>query len=212
MIRRLFTLLLTGFLAAGPAFAQQGGRPPHILALSWSPDYCAHHGSERSARDQCGAKAAFGFIVHGLWAEVLENPAACRPRERPPTAVIERMMPIMPSAGLIEHEWNVHGRCSGLSADDYFDRVARAFLKVQVPDRLQRPDAPVTTDVLHLKRWFQEANPGLLASMMDVQCDPGGTRLKEIRFCMGDALDFRPCGPKAGDQCKGGAVVIAPVR
>ncbi|WP_158240757.1 ribonuclease T2 family protein [Telmatospirillum siberiense] len=215
MPRRLILLVLFCLLSLSGAHAQQGARrqegPAFLLSLSWSPDYCAHHGHERTARSQCRGRTAYGFIVHGLWPEEEPAQAACRPAGSLPPPLVERMMPIMPSAGLIEHEWATHGRCSGFSADDYFDRVSQAFLKVQIPDRLQHPDGLIVTDVVHLKRWFQEANPGLQSAMMSVHCEARGTNLREIRFCMGKALDFRPCAPAPNDQCPNGAVRIAPV-
>lgn len=215
MLRRLTVVFLFCLLTLSGAHAQQGARrqdgPAFLLALSWSPDYCLHHGHERAARSQCRRPASYGFIVHGLWPEEEPSHASCRPDGALPAALVERMMPIMPSAELIGHEWAAHGRCSGLSADDYFDRVSQAFLKIQIPDRLQHPDTAIVTDVLHLKRWFQEANPGLQSSMMSLHCDARGGRLREIRFCMGKSLDFRPCVPAPDDQCPAGAVHIPPV-
>ena len=40
----------------------------YVLALSWSPAFCADRrsGTENA---QCGAGRAFGFIVHGLWPQ-----------------------------------------------------------------------------------------------------------------------------------------------
>ncbi len=205
-------------LFAGPGLhAQQAPGPGafdyFLLALSWSPQYCVQHGRQASARDECHGPQAHGFIAHGLWPEDDSgaSPKTCRPPSPLPDRLLERMMPIMPSAQLVAHEWTVHGSCSGLSADDYFDRLSQAFRKVQIPARLARPDAPIGTDVTHVRQWFQEANPGLQTNMLTIQCDPRDAALREVRFCMGKNLDFRPCIAAQTDHCPGGSVRIAPV-
>lgn len=213
MPKRLTLACLFCFCAATFAHAQPTARQEtgsYLLALSWSPHYCAQHGRDGASRSQCRGPTAYGFVVHGLWREDGDN-ASCRPPAPLSSRLLDRMLPIMPSTKLIKHEWTVHGRCSGLSADDYFDRVSQAFLKVQIPDRLQHPADPIITDVTHLKQWFQEANPGLQTGMLTIHCDGRDAALQEIRFCVGQSLGFRSCAPSLTDHCPGGTVRIVPL-
>ena len=47
----------------------------------------------------------------------------------------------MPSRGLIQHEWETHGTCSGLGAQDYFATIEKAFTKLQIPPEYRTSDA-----------------------------------------------------------------------
>ena len=41
----------------------------YTLAITWAPQYCREHGSDASARFQCGSGNRFGFTLHGLWPD-----------------------------------------------------------------------------------------------------------------------------------------------
>ena len=43
------------------------------------------------------------------------------------------MADIMGGAGLAFYQWKKHGRCSGLSPQDYFATARRAFASVTIP-------------------------------------------------------------------------------
>ena len=64
MLRIFFALLLL----ASPAMAE-GEKPGdfdyYVMALSWSPNWCALEG-DRKGSDQCDARHDHGFILHGL--------------------------------------------------------------------------------------------------------------------------------------------------
>ena len=54
----------------------------YVLALSWSPSYCASFG-DRANRQQCEADDPLGFVVHGLWPQFTTGyPTEC-PTDRP---------------------------------------------------------------------------------------------------------------------------------
>ncbi len=217
MPKRLILVCLLCLFTTFGVHAQQtteaGKAGSFLLALSWSPRFCLQHGKDAAARSECRGATAYGFIAHGLWPEDDQDAAlsSCRPAGPLSPRLLDRMMPIMPSPGLIAHEWTAHGRCSGLSADDYFDRLSQAFLKVQIPDRLQHPRDPIVTDPIHLKRWFQEANPGLRTDMLSIHCDRRDGALQEIRFCVGQNLQFRPCPAPETDRCPAGGIRIDPL-
>jgi ribonuclease T2 len=40
----------------------------YVLALSWSPTYCASRAGRRD-RQQCGTGRGYAFVVHGLWPQ-----------------------------------------------------------------------------------------------------------------------------------------------
>jgi len=47
------------------------------------------------------------------------------PAPRLDHAVVGSVLDVMPSPGLIFHEWDRHGTCSGLSPHAYFEAVQR---------------------------------------------------------------------------------------
>ncbi|MFO0364215.1 MAG: ribonuclease T2 family protein, partial [Acidobacteriota bacterium] len=97
-----------------------------MLSLSWSPQHCATPAGERD-RMQCGGARQYDFILHGLWPQYERGwPQFCETGEQLSKAVIDGVLDIMPSVGLIRHEWRKHGVCSGDNAARYFDRARRA--------------------------------------------------------------------------------------
>ena len=194
-------------LAASAASADQPGRfDYYVLSLSWSPQYCA--GSHRDDEPQCARP--YAFVAHGLWPQNERGyPRDCRSRERVGDDTIGRMLPLMPSRGLIIHEWRTHGACSGLGADDYFDTVTRAYRSVRIPEAYRALDHYLTVDPQRLKRDFVGANPGLREEDLAVQCS--GHYLQEVRVCLTRELGPRACGADVEDRC-GDTAVLRPVR
>ncbi len=201
----LFVLFAGGLPAAAQTAAQTTAKPGqfdyYLLSLSWSPQFCAKHGMRSGS--QCAPAARQGFVAHGLWPEN-ENggfPLSCRPAARVPDRLVERMLAFLPGEGLIQHEWATHGTCSGLAMDDYFDSLARAFRKVQLPSPLTTLRQPLTASLERIKQMFAEANPGMTERMMAVLCTPAG-EVSEIRLCLDRRLDFRTCGGLVADRCR----------
>lgn len=202
--------LLAAALLCCSAFAATADQPGlfdyYVLSLSWSPQYCA--GSHRDDGAQCSRP--YAFVAHGLWPQNERGyPRDCGGRERVGDDTIERMLPLMPSRGLIIHEWRTHGACSGLGADDYFDTVTRAYRSVRIPEAYRALDHYLTVDPQRLKRDFVSANPGLREEGLAVKCS--GHYLQEVRVCLTRELSPRACGADVEDRC-GETAVLRPVR
>lgn len=199
---RLGAALLAGLLlsACGNGEPQGGATesPGHfyVLSVSWSPSYCAAEGPSADRR-QCDARPAFGYVVHGLWPQFEEGwPEFCDPGadEWVPDGIVAGMLDIMPSPGLIGHQWRKHGSCSGLSQEDYFRLTRAAFERIALPapDSVRvRPD--------DFSRSVAAANEGLGEDAFAVTCD--AEYLREIRVCMEEDLSFRPCPEVAARSC-----------
>lgn len=185
-------LTVTG-ASAGERGAQPGNFDFYVLALSWSPSYCAVEGADAN-QQQCNGDEAYGFIVHGLWPQYEEGyPEFCRARgpDRVPERLVRTMLDIMPSAGLIGHQWRKHGTCSGLGQQDYFALVRAARERVSVPSSFTDLEAAHRAKPQRLETRFIDANPGLDANEVAVTCGDG--HLREVRICMTPQLDFRAC-------------------
>jgi ribonuclease T2 len=206
LARRLFALLVLAMLPSA-AFAQEPAPPGqfdyYLFTLSWSPAYCLAHRDDPRARAECSRHR--GFIVHGLWPQNEDGswPDFCQAVPPVPPAVVARETEIMPNAGLVRHEWERHGSCTGLSAEAYFGALDRAFAQLHIPEALVQPTAPLSLPLADAKSLFVAANPGLAANMISMRCTHDGA-IEELRLCLDKSLRFRTCGRGSEDSCPSG--------
>jgi ribonuclease T2 len=116
----------------------------------------------------------------------------------------------MPAPGLIFHEWDNHGTCSGLGAQAYFDLVRKARAAVKIPDVYTSPNKTLVVAPDEVEQAFIQANPGLTRDAIAVTC--GSTRLSEVRICMGKDLRFRDCAEVNHNACRRNKLNMPPVR
>lgn len=193
---------------AGLVAARGTGFDFYVLSLSWSPSFCEAEG-ERANRGQCGPERDLAFIVHGLWPQFERGyPEFCASGEpeRVPEELIATALDIMPSAGLIGHQWRKHGSCTGLSQREYLEATREAFRRVAIPQGLSRAMADRTADPDDVEGVFLEANPGLPANGIAVTCAEG--RLAEVRICMSKGLDFRTCPEVDERACRASTISV----
>ncbi len=209
-MRRTFSPLLLASLLMACAPSASGdstlpggeGYDFFVLALTWSPSYCEIEGDDAN-RQQCASGRELGFVVHGLWPQ-FENgwPEYCASREpnRVPGELTRRYRDLMPSAGLMGHQWRKHGSCAGVSQEDYFTLVRAARDRVAVPDRYENVarDARVSPDAV--EDAFLAANPGMKADGIAVAC--GGRHLSEVRVCLTKDMEFRSCPQVDARACR----------
>jgi ribonuclease T2 len=213
-VRRLLLALAALGCAALPAAAQEPrGRPGEfdyfVLSLSWSPTYCLGEGAERGDRRQCGAERPRGFILHGLWPQWERGwPEFCMGRNAPrvPDGTLSRMLDIMPSPGLVIHQWRKHGTCSGLAPQTYFDTARRAFERIEVPERFRSAADLGQMPVEAVERAFLDANPALSRDGVAVTCRDG--LLEEVRVCLSRTLTPRRCPDVERRSCAARTLVV----
>lgn len=184
----------------------------YVLSLSWSPTFCSTAEAERN-RDQCGSARNYGLVVHGLWPQYERGyPQSCRSDapNRVPSALGRQYFDIMPSMGLIGHQWRKHGTCSGLDQQDYFATLRRAFERVTVPDLLKRRSTEMRILPNELERQFIAANPGLSPGGIAVTCE--ADKLEEVRICLTRDLEFRTCPEVDRGGCRRPAIAIPPIN
>jgi ribonuclease T2 len=215
-LRRVLVRLSAGLaLATALVTAVAAASVQHfVLALSWSPTFCASPESSDDAL-QCGEGHPFSFVVHGLWPQAGKGSLAyCHSRETwVPEEQIAEMLPIMPSKQLIIHEWRKHGTCSGLSMEEYFDLIERLFDRVNVPARYLSSRVPISTTPSELVSDFAKSNRGLRPEMLEVVCSSRARRstLRELRLCFSMAGEFVQCRSKARAHCRAETLVLPPV-
>ncbi len=205
-------LLLAGFLGAlaGGAARAEGERAGvfdyYVMALSWSPSFCALEGTARGD-PQC-AGAGRGFVLHGLWPQFEAGwPSYCPSGTRNPSrAETAAMADIMGSGGLAWYQWKKHGRCSGLAPEDYFAAARRAFAGITLPPALAALRADVRLPASVVEAAFLEVNPGLEAAMITITCKAG--MIQEARICLTRDLTPRACAADVARDCTLGDALL----
>lgn len=204
-------------IAIAVATGWQADEPPesadqpfdfYVLALSWSPAYCATEAGQRSQL-QCASGADHGFITHGLWPQFEDGwPSFCQSPhgDSMPTGIADTLLDIMPDRGLIEHQWDKHGTCTGLDQQTYADRTRQASERITVPS-LFYGTTPARLDADAIESAFQGANPRLSRDAIAVSC-PGG-RFAEVRICLDTDLAPRACAQVDRNGCQQADLPIA---
>jgi ribonuclease T2 len=183
----------------------------YVLSLSWSPSFCDAAGERAQQQSECGERP-YSFVVRGLWPQY-ENgfPEYCQvPAPRLDRNIVSSMLDLMPAPGLIFHEWDRHGTCSGLAARIYFETVRKARAVVKIPPEFLEVKSELTVTPDDVEEAFTKANPGLSRGAIAVGCD--NKRLREVRICMSRELGFRECAEIDRRSCRRDKLVMPPVR
>jgi len=207
---RILALIL-GLAAPAQAQHTAGDFDYYVLALSWSPNWCALEGDSRGS-PQCDDDADFGWVLHGLWPQYEDGwPQDCRHSFRNPSrGDTAAMADIMGTSGLAWHQWNKHGSCSGLSPDDYFALSREAYGKITRPQVLRDLDRPVTLPASLIEEAFIRDNPFLSEDQITITCRSG--RIQEARICLTTDLEPRECGVDVIRDCTLDDALFDPVR
>jgi ribonuclease T2 len=188
-------------LATSHAYAdgeQAGDFDYYVLALSWSPTWCALEGDERGS-PQC--ERDLGWVMHGLWPQFDRGwPSYCNTLVRDPsrrqTAAMED---IMGTDGAAWYQWKKHGRCAGLEAQEYLDTAREAFESVTRPAAFQSLEKDVLLPASVVEQAFLQSNPQLSKDKVTVTCRDN--RIQEVRICLGKDLKPTQCGADVIQDC-----------
>jgi ribonuclease T2 len=198
----LFILLLSLAACGGPAAAPISTLPANlapsanfdyfVLALSWSPDYCATTGSGDA--QECALGRRLGFVLHGLWPQNNQGyPSNCA-SDPLPASVKAQFSTLYPNDSLADHEWLAHGTCTGLDPAGYLALAQTIRRSMAVPGSYQSPAAAFNATVGGLKQDFTQANPGFTPADFEVMCSGSGRYLKELYVCFSRAGQPTACG------------------
>ncbi len=207
-------LALSLFAPSSPARADgeaAGAFDYYVLSLSWSPTWCALEGDARDAR-QCRPQYDYGWILHGLWPQYEQGyPSYCNtPARAPSRGETNAMADIMASGGLAWHQWKKHGRCSGLSAQEYFAKARDAYNAIVRPPVLRKLDHTVKLPASVIEEAFLKSNPDMTADMITITCKQG--RIQEARICLTKDLEPRVCGADVVRDCALMDALLDPIR
>ena len=172
----------------------------YVMSLSWSANWCALTGDARND-PQCDAGRGLTWTLHGLWPQYEDGyPSYCRTVQNDPSrSDTAAMADIMGGAGLAFYEWKKHGRCSGVSARDYFAISRKAYDAVTIPPIFAQISKDLSVPAQVIEDAFVESNPGLARDQITVTCDDG--MIQEVRICLTTDLEPRDCGADVVQDC-----------
>jgi len=209
-MRWLAILILTASLAQADG-DDAGAFDYYVLSLSWTPTWCALE--ERNRKEpQCDPDKGFGWVLHGLWPQYEQGwPSYCRTSvANPSRAETAAMADIMGSRGQAWYQWKKHGRCSGLSAKEYFAAAREAYESVTMPKSFNALPKPIKLPAALVEEAFLQANPGWRPDMLTITCKAG--RIYEARLCLTRDLKPRLCGEDVVDDCDSRNALLDPIR
>jgi ribonuclease T2 len=157
----------------------------YVLNLSWSPEFC--HGHPNAA--ECAQHRA--FTLHGLWPQNNDGtyPEDCS--EAPGPTNPSQYADIYPDASLLQHEWQTHGTCSGLGADQFLTLARRADQSIQIPSQLAHMTQTISLAPAQVITLFTQSNPSVPASSLALTC--GNNFLTAVEVCMDKNLKPESC-------------------
>jgi ribonuclease T2 len=211
---RILIMLLSVLLIASPLHAEgerAGDFDYYVLAMSWSPNWCALEGDARNS-PQCDAREDHGWVLHGLWPQYHRGwPSYCRTTERAPSRTMTaEMADIMGTSGLAWHQWKKHGVCSGLSAAGYYALSRQAYESITRPQVFRKLERQITLPASVVESAFLKENPQLSADGLTITCKQG--YIQEARICLSKDLAPVPCGRDVIKDCSLKSAVFDPVR
>ncbi|MEM6322768.1 MAG: ribonuclease T2 [Pseudomonadota bacterium] len=202
--------LMIWLLGLAPAWAEgerAGDFDYYVMALSWSPNFCA-----TTTRENPQCDAPFGWVLHGLWPQYEEGwPSYCPTNHRNPSRRdTADMADIMGSPGSAWHQWNKHGRCTGLSSEDYYALSREAYGRITRPEVFRKMSKSFTMPASLIEEAFLRDNPAFEADMLTVTCKD--RRIQEVRVCMRRSLEPRICGRDVIRDCTMQNALMDPIE
>ncbi len=209
-MRVLGMLLLTAGMASADG-ETAGDFDYYVMALSWSPTWCALEGDRRGS-PQCDRDADHGWILHGLWPQYEDGwPSYCPTNARNPSRSDTRNeADLFGTSGNAWHQWNKHGRCTGLTADDYYSLSREAYERITRPGIFRKLEDPIRLPAAVVEQAFLEENEQLEADQITITCKSG--RIQEARICLTRDLELRTCGRDVIRDCTMTDALFDPIR
>jgi ribonuclease T2 len=172
----------------------------YLLNLSWSPEFCHSHPNAT----ECAQHPA--IVLHGLWPQNSSGPYPERCSNTPGPQDPSAYSDLYPDAGLLRHEWQTHGTCSGLAPDAFFSLARQALHSVAIPAELTSLDHQISMPPVEILDLVSKSNPSFPRDSLALSC--GNNYLTAIEVCMSKTLQPISCGSLR--SCRANAVRITP--
>ena len=180
----------------------------YLLTLSWAPQFCATNPSGRGSAE-CNPNKHMGLVVHGLWPQDNNGkwPQDCTSTPPVASATVDHMLPMMPGKQLIQHEWEKHGTCSGLSVKDYFGEIEKLYTGLSVPNEFKKPEESAQTSPSDIEAAFASANNAPKGAFR-VSCPQND--FSAVQICLNKDFQYMAC-PTTQKDCRADQIQVRPI-
>jgi ribonuclease T2 len=172
----------------------------YLLNLSWSPEFWHSH----QTAPECAQHLT--FVLHGLWPQNNTGPYVENCSNAPGPQDPSQYSDIYPDPGLLRHEWQTHGTCSGLAPDDFFNLARQAVHSVAIPTELTSLDHQISMPPADILNLFAKSNPSFPPDSVALSC--GNNYLTAIEVCLSKTLQPTSCTNLR--SCRANTVRIPP--
>lgn len=175
----------------------------YTLAVTLTPAFCDLNPEQRNSV-QCRERMPVN--AHGLWPERSRGraPEYCGGEPFTVSQTNEKLLRrIMPDTGLRRYQWEKHGRCSGLSADQYFSVLTSEFDGLRWPERFKAKGKDVVIERSALVAEIARLNPGVTENGVVLRCaeKERPPLLTELRFCLSREGAASACSGNPRSNC-----------
>lgn len=173
----------------------------YVLNMSWEPEFCATH------RDAAECKEKRGFVLHGLWPQNNDGSYPENCAQEPGLKSYAAFKDLNPDERLLEHEWQKHGTCSGLSAEAYMEFTRKAVKQLAFPPIITSLKQEDTLQTERIINRFEAVNPTFPTGSIALSC--GNNRLTAVQACMTKDLTPVKCAQFL-HTCKAKVIKVTP--
>lgn len=158
----------------------------YVLNMSWEPEFCATH----AGAIECKEKR--GFVLHGLWPQNNDGSYPSNCAHEAGLKNYAAFKDLNPDPSLLQHEWEKHGTCSGLSAEAYFEFARKAVKSLSFPPIITSLRSEEQLQTRRIINRFESVNPSFPEGSIALSC--GNNRLTAVQACMTKDLTPVKCG------------------
>jgi ribonuclease T2 len=194
------------------------------LALSWSPTFCLEQ-DPQGKQPQCNITLPkqYRFIVHGLWPQLQINSQKqveaekylnyCKTvNKNLEASIVENYFYLMPSSGLMRHQWEKHASCGNFTQQSYFKAIENLYQKLKIATlfhEVKKTQSYLLNDLIDK---ITVHIPSILRENIVIVCHKN--TLSELRICLNNDYTYRKCHyteVKAG-RCKLDEKIKIPIK
>ncbi|MFT6072739.1 MAG: ribonuclease T2 [Dasania sp.] len=176
-----------------------------LFVMSWSPAYC-HERDPNGRQAQCYKKLPkqYRFIVHGLWPQ--GNPqngkannnqlSFCQKTDpKLEASIVTDYFYLMPSSGLMAHQWKKHASCGNFTQQSYFKTIETLYQrfngKALFADITKTQSFSLDALIDKITAKMPNISPHISKENIVIRCRQ--SQLKEIRICLNSDYSPRQC-------------------